>query len=402
MELVTVVLARIKRRGGGRKDGFVQLFLSKRLIQGLAAAMMAVFLPIFIYEISGGSFVWVGMFYIAASFLYAFLLPPAMQLTNYIGFSRALIVGGVFSIIQYCLLFFVTEANFAYLWLPVLLTLVGFRLFHWVPYHVDFTAFTSSGERGKDVALIFATIAFMGMIGPLMAGYIVTNSGYDTLFAVVIALLTLATVTYSFVPAVDEKFTWSYRDTLQNLFSARFRPLLIGEAASGAEAIVTLVAWPIFLYEVLDGKLLELGMVSTLIVTVTIVIQIIVGKKLDQKGVDKAKTLKRGSILYSLGWIFKMFVLSATQVFFVGLYHNIAKIFMSTPYSAILYDMSGEQGEYVDEFTVMREMASYLGRGSALVVMVLLTIFMPIEITFVIGVVASLLVNMVYRHGMTQ
>ena len=92
-----------------------------------------------------------------------------------------------------------------------------------------------------------------------------------------------------------------------------------------------------------------------------------------------------------------MFVLSATQIFFVGLYHNVAKIFIKTPYSAILYDMSGEQGQYVDEFTVMREIASHIGRALALIAMIVLTFYISIEWTFIIGAVASLLVNAIYR-----
>lgn len=91
-----------------------------------------------------------------------------------------------------------------------------------------------------------------------------------------------------------------------------------------------------------------------------------------------------------------MFVLSATQIFFVGLYHNITRIFIKTPYSAILYDMSGEQGQYVDEFTVVREMSVHFGRTLAVLFMVYLTFFLSIEWTFIIGVFASLAVNMVY------
>jgi len=56
MERVTIVLGRLARRGGDRKDGFLQLFISKRLIQGLATAMMGMFVPIFLYETTGEEF----------------------------------------------------------------------------------------------------------------------------------------------------------------------------------------------------------------------------------------------------------------------------------------------------------------------------------------------------------
>jgi MFS family permease len=244
---------------------------------------------------------------------------------------------------------------------------------------------------------MFATIAFMGMLGPILAGYIVQNSGYEVLFAIAIVLLTLSGVSYLFVPAVEERFTWTYKETVQHLFSPNFRNLLIGEMASGAEVIVSLIAWPIFLYTVLQGDMLSIGALSTVIVAVTIVIQLFVGKHIDGKGENKIQTLKRGSLFYAIGWIAKIFVVSAGQIFFVGLYHNVTKIFLKTPYSAILYDMSGEQGHYVDEFTVMKEMASHIGRVLALLLMVSLTFFMSIEWTFLIGVVASIAVNAIYQ-----
>lgn len=397
MERVTVVLNRLTHRGQIHQKGFVQLFISKRLIQGLATALMGMFVPIFLYETTGYEFWVVGVFYALVSIGYALCLVPGMTITNKIGFSRTLAFGALFSVAQFSILYFTDEMNIWLLLLPLLVTMVGFRVFHWVPYHVDFTAFTKGGERGRDVSLMFATIAFMGMLGPILAGYIIQNSGYDILFAVGVVLLAAAGVSYLFVPAVDEKFTWTYKETVQHLFSPNFRNVLVGEMANGAEIIVSLIAWPIFLYEVLHGNFLEIGALSTVIVAVTIVVQLFVGKHLDGKGDSKIKTLKRGSMLYAAGWILKIFVFSAAQIFFVGLYHNVTKIFLKTPYSAILYDMSGEQGKYVDEFTVMREISSHIGRAIALALMVGLTFVMPIEWTFVIGVVASLAVNAIYH-----
>jgi len=401
MENITIVLNRIVLRAGHRKEGFVQLFISKRLIQGLATAMMGMFVPIFLYQVTESQFWIVGLFYIAVFGGYALFLVPGMSITNKIGFSRALTLGAIFSVAQFIILYFTDAFNVWYMLLPLVVMMVGFRIFHWVPYHVDFTAFTKGGERGRDVSLVFATVAFMGMLGPILAGYIVENNGYEMLFGIGVVLLTLAGISYLAVPVVEEKFTWTYKETLQHMASLDFRNVLVGEMAYGAEVVVTLIAWPIFLFHVLDGNMLQIGALSTVIVAVTIVIQLIVGRYIDEKGTSKIQTLKRGSTLYAIGWLFKMFIFSATQIFFIGLYHNITRIFMKTPYNAMLYDMSGEQGKYVDEFTVMREMASHSGRVLALLVMVALTFFFTIEWTFLIGAVASLLVNAIYqaRHN---
>ena len=398
MENLVKALQRSMGRTGKKDSGFIYLFISKRLIQGAAAALLSIFVPIFLYEVSGKQFHVVGLYFALLSLLYAMLLVPGMRITNSIGFSRALVLGGIFSVAQYVTIYFMNPDNVWILLIPFAVALVGFRIFHWVPYHVDFTLFTKRGERGRVVSLSFATIAFMGVIGPILAGFIIANAGYQALFGTAIILLLAATISYAFVPATPVHFDWSYLQTLKALFSDKHRGVVVGEFANGSEVSITLVVWPIFLYEIFNGDVFEIGAVSTIVVAMTIVIQIFVGRYLDTKKGNSVKTLRIGSTLYAIGWIFKIFVISTLQVFMVGLYHNIVKIFTKTPFSAILYDMSAEQGKYVDEFTVLREMSSHTGRAVGLIIVSGLTFLIPIGWTFVLAAAASLALNMVYRY----
>lgn len=398
MEGIASILKRnTERKGKNGSDGFLRLFISKRLIHGAAAAILGIFVPIFLYETSGEQFWVVGGYYALLSILYVLLLQPAMKITNWLGFSHTLVLGGVFSVILYGIMFFMTPDNLWLLLGPLTIAIVGFRLFHWVPFHVDFTLFTSAGERGRQVSLSFATIAFMGVVGPILAGFIISNAGYDALFGVAVSLLIAATISYAFVPETATHFDWSFKQTWGKFFSRDMRHVVVGEFANGAEVVVNLIVWPIFLYEVLNGDVFEIGAVSTIVVGATIFIQIFMGRYLDKHKDSKEKTLRIGSTLYAVGWIFKIFVLSAAHVFFVGLYHNIVKIFTKTPFSAILYDMSAEQGKYVDEFTVLREMASHSGRAVSLIVIAILAFYIPIGWTFVIAATASIALNLVYR-----
>jgi MFS family permease len=397
MENIVPILKRNRRRRGKKESGFLQLFISKRIIQGAATALLGIFVPIFLYEVTGHNFYIVGNYYALLSFLYALLLVPGMWVTNRLGFSRTLVLGSACSVVLYILMYFMNETNYWLILPPLTIAIVAFRIFHWVPYHVDFTLFTSDGERGRVVSLSMATIAFLGVIGPILAGFIIDKAGYDALFAVAIVLLMAATISYAFVPETPTKFTWTYRQTLQKMFSRNYSGVAMGEFANGIEVAVTTIVWPIFLYEILNGNVFEIGAVSTIIVAVTIVLQLMIGKYLDAKKGNHQKALRVGSTLYAIGWILKIFVLSTAQVFFVGLYHNVVKIFTKTPFSAILYDMSADQGKYVDEFTVVREMSGHAGRALALFFIAILTLYIPIGWTFVLAALASLALNMVYR-----
>lgn len=257
MERITLILKRYRLRQPKRDSGFVQLFISKRLLHGAAAALLGIFLPIYLYTGTGEQFWIVGGFYALASLLYIIFLPPAMKVTNWLGFSRTLIVGGVFSTLFYIILFFI-EPESLLLWsVPLLVTLVLFKLFHWVPFHVDFTLFTKLGERGRDVSLTFATIAFLGVIGPILAGFIVEQTNYQVLFGIAITLLIIATLSYAFVPETAARYEWGVGETWRKLLSPEMRGITVGEFANGAEVVVTIVAWPIFLYEISTATCLK-------------------------------------------------------------------------------------------------------------------------------------------------
>jgi len=393
MERLSIVVRRLRHQGGSRNEGFLQLFISKRLLHGLATAMLGLFVPIFLYDISGQQLWFVTSFYAVVGVLYVACLVPAMKLTNKVGFTRMLGVAMVFSVAFNLLLLFMDSSNYLYLIAPAVITLLCFRLFHWVSYHVNFALLTSSGERGKSVSLMFAALALMSMIGPILGGLIINAYGYEAMFGLAIVLLSLAGLSYLFVPTVEEEFTWSFTETVRQFISPSFRRTAYLEAAYGAEAIMNLVAWPLFIYVVLEGNLLEVGGVTALIVLVSIVVQLIVGKYLDNDKNNAITALKRGSVFHAFGWLLKMFVFTSLHVFVVGLYHNITRIFVRTPYNTMLYDASGDQGHYVDEFTVLREAAHHSGRVLALLAITLLAFYVPLEITFIIGVVASLLLN---------
>lgn len=396
MESTYNALRDTKGRFQKKDTGFIQLFISKRLIHGAAAALAGIFVPIFLYENLGESFFVVGGYYSLLSLAYALLLVPGMRVTNWLGFSKTLVLSGLMSIGTYTTLFYTTPQNVLTLMWPLAAFIVGFRIWHWVPFHTDFALFTTEGKRGKQVSLSFAAIAFMGAVGPIAAGFIIAHAGYTVLFGTIIVLLAAASISYAYVPETPTHFDWSWRETWQQLCSPKKRGLMVGEFANGAETIVNIVVWPIFLYIILDGDIFSIGALSTVIVGVTIILQLLLGRYLDKQGRDKAKTLRVGSLLYAAGWIVKIFVLSAAQVFFVGLYHNIVKIFSHTPFSAIVYDISADQGSLVDEYTVLREMSNHFGRATALLTTAFLTLIIPLGWTFLIAATASVALNMVY------
>lgn len=100
-----------------------------------------------------------------------------------------------------------------------------------------------------------------------------------------------------------------------------------------------------------------------------------------------------GTALYAIGWIGKIFVLTASQVFFIGTYHVFTKIFKDTPFDTLNYEIMADRGHYVDEYTVLKEIAVQMGKILMLIFAILVALNFGLNWTFALAAIASLFIN---------
>lgn len=371
-----------------KRQGFFGLYFG-RMVMAISSGLLGVFLPIFIYNLSGENIPLVMAYYAVASGVYLFFVAFGAQFLNKFGFRKALVLASLSAVVINTAYYYTTPDNMWKL-LPIsLLFVIIFRLLFWIPYHVDFAIFTNTGRRGGQVGLMLSTITLLGVVGPMLAGYIIEAYSMQALFFIAIVVYALVTIPFALVPRTNEKFSWDYMRAWRELFSKKNRAVVWASVATGAEETIGVIVWPIFIFLLLQGDYFKVGALSSFILGVTVLMQYMFGHYLDRLG-QKHGMLKAGSILYALGWIVKIFVLTAFHVFIVGIYHKIAKVLTDTSYDAIFYDLAADQGHYVDEFTVLSEMAMQIGRLVSLGAVATLVMFISLKWTFIIGAIASL------------
>ncbi|MDD5071421.1 MAG: MFS transporter, partial [Patescibacteria group bacterium] len=271
---------------------------------------------------------------------------------------------------------------------------------YWIPLHTDLAKFTSKSNRAKQLGLMEATAISLGAITPLIAGWILFHYNYDILFLITIIIYFISLIPFSTLPKTTEVFSWSYFQTWKEFFSKRRRRVVLAYFGDGAENVVGVIIWPIFIWELLSGNYFQVGALSSLIVAVTVFLQLSVGRFAD-KG-NKNKMLKYGSIFYALGWIIKIFIATAFQIFITSTYHNLAKIFARTPFDVLNYEKAADQGHYVDEYTVIHEMAVQFGKSFMFVFILLLLPFFNVQWTFILAAIASLSMNFLADEEMIK
>jgi MFS family permease len=375
---------------GNLTQGFTALF-SGRMIQFTANALLGLFMPIFLLTKFGLNVSYVFLYYLVGYFLYAFILPWGAQLLNKIGLRRSLRISITLASLFYASLFLLDYNVILFVILSfVLLTL--YRITFWYPFHIDFAKFTKANDRGKNVSLIWAAHSFLTIIMPVISGFLIVKYGFNVIILITIIVYMSSYIPFMTLPRTRERFAWNYRQTLKHFFKKENRGMVIAHMANGAEMAVTMVIWPIFIWQLLEGNYFNVGAISSLIVLAAVILQLAVGKYADI--ISKRKMIHWGSMFYALGWIVKIFVLTSFQIFLAGAYHSFAKIFKDTPFDALNYDLMADHGHYVDEYTVIKEMAVNLGKALILVFAILVALNFGINWTFVLAALASLFINL--------
>lgn len=376
--------------------GFVSLY-SGRMVLRIAGALLGLFLPIFLYELFDLNLKYVIYYYLIGNLLYGFSVAWGAKYLDKVGLKRSLLISIFWGAIYYFIFYLLDQISSDSDWLLalIILSLVFLtihRLMYWVPLHTDLAKFTNKKNRARQLSLMEATTVFLGAIMPLLAGWILFRHSYDVLFLIAIIVYFISLIPFTTLPKTKEIFSWTYLQTWKEFFSRGRRKTVLAYAGDGAESVAGVIIWPIFIWELLAGNYFEVGALSSLIVSVTVILQLFVGKFTDLS--SKKNILKYGTLFYALGWIFKIFIVTAFQIFITSTYHNLARIFTRTPFDTLNYEKAADQGHYIDEYTVIHEMAVQFGKALMSVFILILILFFSIQWTFVLAALASLTLNL--------
>lgn len=381
---------------------FRMIYFSRITINS-ATQLMGLFLPIFLYQFFGFNLYLVIVYYLIADLLYANLVAVGcQQIMNRWGIKRSLQASIFFGAAFYASFFLINQYILKsgqattiqqWLWLvPTTFFSLFFRLTHWIPFHTNIAKLTERNIRASQLGFMEATMMALGAIMPIVAGLALEYLGYSILFFLAVSIYLISLIPFSQLPQIKEKFSWTYRETWHRFFSKKMRGSVLAYAGDGAESVVGAIIWPIFIWQLLAGNYLQVGALSSVIILVTIVLQIFVGSLIDH--LPSRRWLRYGTLLYAFGWILKALINSAFQVFLFSTYHNLSRVFARTSFDALNYDIAADQGHYVDEYTVIREMAIVFGKAAMCIFIILISPFFALRYLFLVAAMASLFMSL--------
>lgn len=370
----------------------VFLFLN-RLIRESAFGLVNPFLAAFLFQRLGHSSQNVIFFYILAFFLFGLLVPLGAQVMSRAGFKKTMIFGLVFAALHcFWLYFFNSFESFVWLALAII-SITLFRILYWTPYHIELASFLDSRIRGRQITILASIILLSGVVAPLLAGFVIEKIGFGFLFIVASLIFLFSIVPLLFVSPPREEYSFSYFQTFRELVKRRNLRALVGYGADGAQEVIGIVIWPIFIFQVLKESYIALGAISASIVLVAIIFYLIMGRLVDHY--KKRPLIKAGAFLYATGWALKAFVRTGFEAFLTGAYHSFTNIVKGIPLTTFMYEEMAKREHYIDEYTVLREVSSNMGKVLMLVVCLVFLRFFDLNWTFVLAAIASLFVSVI-------
>ncbi len=334
------------------------------LLQNLALAMLLLFEPIYLWQ-QGLGLRGIITFFLGVYVCYFLLMPLGAKFACRFSYKHSMALSTLFQVLYYLTLYLVAQS---YLWLvPTALLYALQKTFYWPAYHADFTRYSDHSEEGREISGLSVALSFVYIVGPLLAGFILSFGSWMWLFVTGCGVLLLSNW-----PLLShrEEFTprtFSYVDTYRRLLSTENRRPLLGYMGFGEE-LVALVLWPVFI-SVIVVNYVEIGGVVATATLLTALITLYIGKLTDER--NKHQVLRWSAGFYALSWVARFFVTLPLQVFVVDSWSRLAKNVVAVPLTAITYDRA--QGGSVMDTVVFFEMS--LAVGKLLACLVLLAVF---------------------------
>ncbi|MFH1632271.1 MAG: MFS transporter [bacterium] len=364
---------------------------TNRLLGFAAGSLITIFFPIFLYELFDFSISAVLLWYAVAFLVRLPLHIWAAKIFSRTGLVPSMFIG-TFGVILFYLALFALDIGLAMEPLTLLgAAILGLSIragFYWAPFHVDFAKFSKKGRRGREVGLFYIVQQFVGVVSPVVGGLVIAHYSYNVLFLVSIAVMTVSLIPLVFIPQTKVQYEFGFWETFSQMASKKYRALTLSMMAYGAENVVGIVIWPIFLFMIFDGRYLDVGLFAAVIVIVGMALTLLLSRALD-KG-RKRRFLRFGTHVYAIGWVGKALVESVTGVFVASTFHSFGTILTQTPMETMLYEKAADSGHYIDEFTVMKETAITIGRLGMVVLLIGITGWFSISAAFVAAAVVSL------------
>jgi len=362
-------------------------FFTSVAIRSLALGMVLIFEPIFIFNYFNNSLSLTVLYFASVHGLYALLVALGAKLVSKIGLKHSILFSHFFFLGYYLILFFIYN-SFILLPLAIIFKVVAMLLF-WPAFHIDFVRFSEKGYSGRQVGKINVIYSMPTILSPIIGGAILSIGGYPALFAAVLVVLFSSSIPMFLSKETFVAYTDTYLKAWWRIFRKENFRTTVAFTSLGMEYSVNLYLWPLFMF-ILAISYEAMGGIVTFSLAAAALFALYMGRISDSIS-NRVWFLNIGSVLTSIAWVIKYFVVTPFDAFLAHALYRICRTSASIPFETFYYKRASLKGSEGDEFIIYRETILNLSRFVFLSAVALFLFFIPqINIIFLVAAVASL------------
>ncbi len=347
---------------------YTALYLT-HTIRALAVSLVGIFLPIYIFTISGNYMLfhhdpvinglsWILSYFLLRSvFTWVAIMFLGNLIFSKIHFQLSMVISFVFLIAE-ILLWFLAKGNLFLILLAGVLA--GFKVtLYWIPYHIFFVRKSGNKKQqfGKRTSMRFFLIRIISGIGPAIGGLIILNYGFNALFMSSILLLVVASLPIALIIHEWEHRKHNVVNVIEKyLLNPKYLKLNLAYIGSSMDNIIYSIFWPILLFLILDN-FVKIGFLNSFSFLVSSATVLIIGRFIDKHGTKVVHGI--GAFLNSLLYIPRMIFSNAFLFYALDISDRLIMGTYTLPEMALSY----QKARKIDgsDFIIFRELSTHVG-----------------------------------------
>jgi len=337
-------------------------------IRNLAFGLMSIFIPIYIYKITG-SLASVFLFYSLWQAVQLIAIVPIAKLISKIGPDVSMLISNITRSV-YLIFLALAASSPLFLWMAPIFGSITVPLY-WLPYHTAFSSESKRKKLSRQLVTISNITRLATIFAPLLGGFIADKLGFGTLFPIGIFLLIASSLPIFLDEYNKKEPIYSLSELGKYTFAPKNRSLFLAFLFQGIESAVNSTAWPLILYFALPN-LEKIGGLTTFTLIVSLVTINWLAKRLNQ---FKTIPLVFGNIIRNFAWLLRAITTNPLLITVSDPIYQLASIPVNLPYNILIYQR-GEKHSL--SFFVERELATHSGAFlSSFIIFLLLSFGIP-------------------------
>ncbi len=348
-------------------------------LYSLSIALSNTFVNVYLWKQSG-EFTHIALYNLASVVMQPLTFILAGRWAKKIDRVIVLRLGVSFLSVFFFTVLFLGEKASSYLLLLGALIGIGFG-FYWLAFNVLTFEITEPDTRDFFNGFLGLLTSFAGMIGPILAGFLITSmekfTGYKVIFGISLGLFVIAVILSFFLKRRPATGVFEFRRILgERRRNANWRHILHAHYFQGIREGTFVFVIVVWVYIATNSEL-AIGTYGLVASAVSFVTYYIVGRFI--KPHLRKKAILIGGIGLYLAIFLIIFDLTFTKLIMYGIVISLSYPILLVPYISLTYDIIGKGWKAAEmrvEYIVVREVFLNCGRiTSILLFLFTVTIF---------------------------